>query len=121
MFEVHSLSQADVLRAGEVTLAELGREATDRIKPTIASIQVITNVNPYQAQLLNRFTRGTILVAGQTMLVVEQSLNVAAALADRAVFMEKGRVRFEGPTRELLERDDLARAVFLGPAGDPSP
>jgi ABC-type branched-subunit amino acid transport system ATPase component len=58
---------------------------------------------------------------GQTMLVVEQSLNVAAALADRAVFMEKGRVRFEGPTRELLERDDLARAVFLGPAGDPSP
>ena len=50
---------------------------------------------------------------GQTMIVVEQSLNVAAALADRAVFMEKGRIRFEGPTRELLERD-IARAVFLG-------
>ncbi|MGD9998749.1 MAG: MFS transporter [Ilumatobacteraceae bacterium] len=52
--------------------------------------------------------------AGQTMIIVEQSLNVAAAIADRAVFMEKGRVRFEGPTRDLLERDDLARAVFLG-------
>ena len=58
---------------------------------------------------------------GQTMIVVEQSLNVAAALADRAVFMEKGRIRFEGPTRELLERDDLARAVFLGADGGPSP
>ncbi len=51
---------------------------------------------------------------GQTMIVVEQSLNVALAIADRAVFMEKGRVRFEGPAQELAERDDLARAVFLG-------
>jgi ABC-type branched-subunit amino acid transport system ATPase component/MFS family permease len=58
---------------------------------------------------------------GQTMIVVEQSLNVAAALADRAVFMEKGRIRFEGPTRALLARDDLARAVFLGAGGDPRP
>ncbi len=58
---------------------------------------------------------------GQTMIIVEQSLNVAAALADRAVFMEKGQIRFEGPTRELLERDDLARAVFLGAAGDAGP
>jgi ABC-type branched-subunit amino acid transport system ATPase component/predicted MFS family arabinose efflux permease len=51
---------------------------------------------------------------GQTMIVVEQSLNVALAIADRALFMEKGRIRFEGPAAELLERDDLVRAVFLG-------
>ncbi|MCY4665301.1 MAG: ATP-binding protein [Acidimicrobiaceae bacterium] len=51
---------------------------------------------------------------GQTMVIVEQSLNVALSFADRAIFMEKGRVRFEGPARELAERDDLARAVFLG-------
>ena len=55
--------------------------------------------------------------AGQTMIVVEQSLNVALAIADRAVFMEKGRVRFEGSAAELAERDDLARAVFLGHGG----
>ncbi len=54
---------------------------------------------------------------GQTMIVVEQSLNVALAFADRAIFMEKGRVRFEGPARELAERDDLVRAVFLGGEG----
>jgi ABC-type branched-subunit amino acid transport system ATPase component len=52
--------------------------------------------------------------AGQTMVIVEQSLNVALAIADRAIFMEKGQIRFEGPARDLLERDDLARAVFLG-------
>ena len=51
---------------------------------------------------------------GMTMIIVEQSLNVALAVADRAVFMEKGQVRFEGSARELMERDDLARAVFLG-------
>ena len=51
---------------------------------------------------------------GQTIIIVEQSLNIALALADRAVFMEKGRVRFEGPAQQLAERDDLVRAVFLG-------
>ncbi len=54
---------------------------------------------------------------GQTMLIVEQSLNVALAIADRAIFLEKGEVRFEGPAQELLERDDLARAVFFGTEG----
>ena len=70
-------------------------------------------------QLLGAIER--LKAHGLTMIVVEQSLNVAAALADRAVFMEKGRIRFEGPTRELLERDDLARAVFLGAEGGRTP
>jgi ABC-type branched-subunit amino acid transport system ATPase component/predicted MFS family arabinose efflux permease len=54
---------------------------------------------------------------GVTMVIVEQSLNVALAIADRAVFLEKGQVRFQGPASELAERDDLARAVFLGRDG----
>jgi ABC-type branched-subunit amino acid transport system ATPase component/sugar phosphate permease len=54
---------------------------------------------------------------GITMIVVEQSLNVALSISDRAVFMEKGRIRFEGSAAELMERDDLARAVFLGGEG----
>ena len=56
----------------------------------------------------------TLKAAGQTMIIVEQSLQVALSVADRAIFMEKGQVKFSGPTAELLERDDLARAVFLG-------
>jgi ABC-type branched-subunit amino acid transport system ATPase component/predicted MFS family arabinose efflux permease len=54
---------------------------------------------------------------GQTMLIVEQSLNVALSIADRAIFLEKGSVRFEGAAQDLLERDDLARAVFFGTEG----
>lgn len=55
--------------------------------------------------------------SGITVVVVEQSVNVALTLAERAVFMEKGRVRFEGPTRELLDRPDILRSVFLEGAG----
>ncbi|MET0904183.1 MAG: ATP-binding protein [Acidimicrobiales bacterium] len=56
---------------------------------------------------------------GLTIVIVEQSVNVALSIADRAVFMEKGHVRFDGPAGELLERGDLLRAVFLG--GDQAP
>ena len=55
---------------------------------------------------------------GVSLVVVEQSLNIAAQLCDRAVFLEKGAVRFEGRTAELLEKDDIARAVFFGAALD---
>jgi ABC-type branched-subunit amino acid transport system ATPase component len=57
---------------------------------------------------------GDLHASGVTLIVVEQSLNIAAKLCQRAVFLEKGEVRFEGRTAELLERDDIARAVFLG-------
>jgi branched-chain amino acid transport system ATP-binding protein len=51
---------------------------------------------------------------GTTIVLVEQSINVALTIADRAVYMEKGQVVFEGPTEELLDRPDLVRAVFMG-------
>jgi ethanolamine utilization microcompartment shell protein EutL len=71
MFEVHSRSQSEVLEAGRIVLERLGLQVEDRVKPIIASVQVITNVDPYQSQLLNRFRRGSMLVPGETMLVLE--------------------------------------------------
>ena len=60
--------------------------------------------------------------AGTTIVLVEQSVNVALTVADRAYFLEKGEVRFSGATAELLERDDLVRSVFLaGAAAAESP
>ncbi len=57
---------------------------------------------------------------GVTIVVVEQSVNVALELARRAVFMEKGQVRFSGPTADLLERPDVLRSVFIaGSAPEP--
>ncbi len=50
---------------------------------------------------------------GTTIVLVEQSVNTALKLAKRAAFMEKGEIRFTGPTEELLKRPDILRAVFL--------
>jgi branched-chain amino acid transport system ATP-binding protein len=63
-------------------------------------------------QLLD--TLRTIHDQGTTVILVEQSLNVALTIAERAVFMEKGEIRFDGPTQELLRRPDLIRSVFMG-------
>jgi ABC-type branched-subunit amino acid transport system ATPase component/predicted MFS family arabinose efflux permease len=54
---------------------------------------------------------------GTTIILVEQSVNLALTLADEAYFMEKGEIRFHGPTAELLERPDVLRSVFLEGAG----
>jgi ABC-type branched-subunit amino acid transport system ATPase component len=51
---------------------------------------------------------------GVSLVLVEQSLNVALGVTDQAYFMEKGTVRFSGPTSDLLDRGDLVRSVFFG-------
>jgi branched-chain amino acid transport system ATP-binding protein len=58
---------------------------------------------------------------GTTLVIVEQSVNVALNLAERAVFMEKGQVRFTGPTAHLLERPDILRSVFIAGAAAGTP
>ena len=55
---------------------------------------------------------------GVAVLLVEQSAELALQVADRAVFLEKGETRFSGPAREILERGDLVRSVFLSGARD---
>jgi ABC-type branched-subunit amino acid transport system ATPase component/sugar phosphate permease len=54
---------------------------------------------------------------GTTVVLVEQSVEVALSVADRAVFLEKGQVRFAGAAADLRARTDLLRAVFL-PTGE---
>ena len=53
---------------------------------------------------------------GVAIIMVEQSVNVALTVAQRAYFLERGAVQFSGPTAELLERPDLLRSVFLSNA-----
>ncbi len=61
-----------------------------------------------------------IHASGTTVILVEQSVNTALELAERALFMEKGQVRFSGPTGDLLHRPDILRAVFLQGASQTS-
>ena len=121
MFEVHSRSQAEVLEAGRIVLDRLELKQAERIKPTIASVQVITNVDPYQAQLINRFRRGSMLVPGKTMLVLECSpaayINFAANEAEKNASIEiihisglgrYGRMWLSGTESEIMQARDAA-------------
>ncbi len=70
-FILRSHSNAEVTAAREAILAELGQSLADRIKPEMASTQIITSIEPYQAQLLNKWRKGALIVPGQTVGIVE--------------------------------------------------
>jgi len=133
MFEVHSPSQAEVIQAGDAVLERLGLAIEDRVKPEIASLQVITNVDPYQAQLLNRFRRGSMLVPGETLLVVEVApaayINLAANEAEKGANIRIihissigrfGRMWLGGSEEEIISARDAAIAAIENVTGRPA-
>ncbi|MDE0668198.1 MAG: BMC domain-containing protein [bacterium] len=81
LLELHSESQAEVLAAGAAILSDLDLQESSRLAPTIASTQFITNVHPYQAQLLNKFRKGALLIAGESLFVLEVAPAAYAGLA----------------------------------------
>lgn len=88
VLEVHSESQEAVREAGRTILERLGMREEDRIRPKVASVQVITNVSPYQAQLINRSRRGSMLVPGEALFVLEVTpaayIDIAANEAEKS-------------------------------------
>jgi len=130
MFEVHSLNQAAVIESGEIVLSRLGLKIKDRIKPIIASTQVITRVDSYQAQLLNRFRRGSMLVPGETMLVMECApaayINYACNEAEKKASIKVihvssvgrfGRMWLSGSEAEIVTARDAASRALEGLEG----
>jgi ABC-type branched-subunit amino acid transport system ATPase component len=109
------LSQrAATLSGGEQQQLALAKAVL--LEPAIICIDELSlGLAPVVVQELLSIVRA-IHLQGTTVILVEQSLNIAVDVCERAIFMEKGAVRFEGRTRDLLERDDIARAVFLGSA-----
>lgn len=81
MLELHSDSQADVRAAGRAILDALGLNEEDRIKPEIASSQIIRNISPYHTQLINRTRHGDMIMPGQTLYVLEVAPAGYAAIA----------------------------------------
>ena len=81
LLELHSESQAEVLASGAAILSELNLQESDRLQPTIASTQFITNIHPYQAQLLNKFRKGALLIPGESLFVLEVAPAAYAGLA----------------------------------------
>jgi hypothetical protein len=81
MLEIHSESQAEVRQAGQAILDALELTEDDRTKPTIASSQVIRCLDDHQTQLINRMRHGNMILAGQTLYIMEVEPAGYAALA----------------------------------------
>ena len=81
LLEIHSDSQGEVRQAGQAILDALDLTAEDRYKPKILSNQVIRHLTDYQTQLINRTRHGNMIMAGQTLFVMEVQPAAYAALA----------------------------------------
>jgi ethanolamine utilization microcompartment shell protein EutL len=99
-FILRSPSNAEVSAARDAILAELGASMSDRVKPSVASSQIITSVEPYQAQLLNKWRKGALLVPGQTLGILECApaayISIAANEAEKSAEIDIVEVRAVG-------------------------
>ncbi len=102
---------AGTLSGGEQQMLALARVLMTQ--PRLLMIDELTlGLAPMMVERLMEIVR-RVNAEGTTVILVEQSLNRALSLADHAFFLERGTVRFDGPTAELMSRDDLLRPVFL--------
>jgi len=81
LLEVHSSNQGEIQEAGRAILEALGVQRQDCLKPRVLSSQIIRNIDAHQTQLINRSRRGQLLLAGQTLYVLEVEPAAYAALA----------------------------------------
>ena len=81
LLEIHASKQGEVRAAGRAILDALGVQQRDRLKPRLISSQVIRNLDPHHVQLINRTRRGQMILAGQTLYVMEVEPAAYAALA----------------------------------------
>jgi len=114
LLEIHHDEQAEVRRAGEAILKEIGATEDQRIKPEILSSQVIRHLDDRQTQLINRVRHGHMIVAGQSLYTLEVQPAANAALAANAAekaarinvleivsFGSLGRVYLAGKDRDI--------------------
>jgi branched-chain amino acid transport system ATP-binding protein len=103
--------KAGTLSGGEQQMLALGRALI--LQPKLLCIDELSlGLAPkVVAELIEVVRR--IHAAGTTVVLVEQSVSLALTIAEHAYFMEKGEIRFNGRAKDLLERDDLLRSVFL--------
>jgi hypothetical protein len=115
LLEVHSPDQAEVRAAGAAILAALEVRPEERWKPKILSSQVLRRVDAHQTQLINRNRDGMMLIADQTLYIMEVEPAAYAVLAaneaekaaeinivDLRPFGSFGRVYLGGEERDIM-------------------
>jgi hypothetical protein len=130
LLEVHHEIQAEVRAAGAAILEALGLQESDRIKPKLVSSQIIRHIDAHQVQLINRMRYGHMLLAGETLYVLEvEPAGYAALAANEAeksshinilevrAFGSFGRVYLGGKERDIMAGYSAAVAAIEGVSG----
>ena len=130
MLELHDDDKGQVLAAAAAVLSRMGAKAEDRLKPRIVSSQIITGIQGGQSQLINRMRHGDMIVAGQTLYILEVHPAAYAALAcneaekaapihvlEMIAFGAFGRLWLGGSEAEIAEAVKAAEAALGGVTG----
>ncbi len=114
LLEVHHKDQGQVRLAGQAILDHLGLVETDRLKPRLVSREIIRGIEPYHAQILNKMRFGDMLIAGESLYILEvepagyiayaanEALKAARVkLVDASLFGAFGRVYLSGGESQI--------------------
>lgn len=71
LLEVHDWDKGEVMSAGQVILDGLGCTIDQRMKPQVVSSQILRSVEPYQTQIINRNSRGNMILPGDSLFILE--------------------------------------------------
>jgi len=121
LLEFHHRDQGQVQLGGQAVLEHLGVGEADRLAPRAVSDQVIRAVEPYHAQLVNRMRFGDMLIAGESLFILEtepagyvafaanEALKAARVkLIDASLFGAFGRLYLSGSEAQIDEARDAA-------------
>jgi hypothetical protein len=134
LLEIHSSRQGETRAAGKAILEAMGVRREECLKPRVISSQIIRNIDAYQTQLINRTRRGQLLLAGQTLYVLEVEPAAYAALAaneaEKAAAINIlqvqavgsfGRLYLGGDEQDILAGADGALAAIANVPGRENP
>jgi hypothetical protein len=100
MLEIHSFDQEEILHAGQMILDELGLKEEDRLAPSVLATSVINKVDPYQAVIINRNSRGMLILGGDDVYLLEVTpaaySSIAANEAEKHCNVRLVDIRFFG-------------------------
>jgi hypothetical protein len=134
LLEIHHEDKGEVLSAGEAILEFLGVQEGDRLKPRVATNQIIRSVEPYHAQIINRNSQGMMILPGQSLFILETEpagyVSFAANEAEKTarVFLVNilpfgafGRLWLSGPEAEIDAASRAASAAIESITGKAPP
>jgi len=105
MLEIHAFDQEEVLHAGEMVLDDLGFKVEDRLAPSILATSTINKVDPYQAVIINRNSRGMLILGNDDVYLLEVTpaaySSIAANEAEKHCDVRLVDIRFFGAAGRL--------------------